>query len=85
MGLHCEHLPVSTVVHDFEQRTMSGANGASDALGMGPSAGYTLISVITVLCVLTVSIGMLYLHAVAFVSDIHIHIYVVTNLLMFYF
>ena len=68
---------------------MSGANGASDALGMGPSAGYTLNSLITVLCVLTVSIGMSYLHAVAFVSDIHIHIhiyiYVVTNLLMFYF
>ena len=64
---------------------MSGANGASDALGMGPSAGYTLNSLITILCVLTVSICMSYLHAVAFVSDIHMHIYVVTNLLMFYF
>ena len=64
---------------------MSDANGASDALGMGPSAGYILNSVITVLCVLTVSISMSYLHAAAFVSDIHIHIYVVTNLLMFYF
>ena len=64
---------------------MSGANGVSDALDMGPSAGYTLNSLITVLCVLTVSIGMSYLYAVAFVSDIHVHIYVVTNLLMFYF
>ena len=64
---------------------MSGANGVSDALGMEPSAGYTLNSLITLLCVLTVSIGMSYLHAVAFVSDIHIHIYVVTNLLIFYF
>ena len=64
---------------------MSGANGASNALGMGPSAGYTLNSLITVLCVVTISIGMSYLHAVAFVSDIHIHIYVVMNLLMFYF
>ena len=64
---------------------MSGANGASDALGMGPSAGYTLNSVITVLYVLTVSISMSYLHAVAFVRDIHMHIYVITNLLMFYF
>jgi hypothetical protein len=64
---------------------MSGANGAFDALGMGPSAGYTLNSLITVLCVLTVSIGMSYLHVVAFVSDIHMHIYVVMNLLMFYF
>ena len=64
---------------------MSGANGTSDALGMGPSAGYTINSLITVLCVITVSIGMSYLHSVAFVSDIHIHIYVVTNLLIFYF
>ena len=87
MGLHYEHLPTSTVVHDFEQRTVSGANRASDALGMGASARYTLNSLITVLCVLTVSIGMSYLHVVAFVSDIHIHIhiYVVTNLLMSYF
>ena len=47
--LHCEHRSAPTVVHDFEQRTMStSANGASDALGMGPSAGYSLISVITV-------------------------------------
>jgi hypothetical protein len=43
--LHCDHLPISTAVHDFEQRTMpTSANGASDALGMGPSAGYILFS-----------------------------------------
>ena len=64
---------------------MSGANGASDALGMGPSTWYTLISMITVLCVLTVSISISYLHDVAFVRDIHMHIYIVINLLMFYF
>jgi len=64
---------------------MSGANGASEGLGIEPSAGYTLNSLITVLCILTVSIGMSYLHVVAFVSDIRIHIYVVANLLMFYF
>ena len=63
----------------------TSANDASDALGMGPSVGYNLNSVITALCVLTVSISMSYLHAVAFVSDIHMHIYVVTNLLMLYF
>ena len=85
MGLHYEHLPASIVVHDFKQRTMSGANRAFDALGMGPSARYTLNSVITILCILTVSISMSYLHSVAFISDIHIHIYVVTHLLMFYF
>ena len=63
----------------------TSANGASDALGMGPSAGYNLISVIPALCVLTVSICMSCLHVVAFVSDIHMYIYVVTNLLMLYF
>ena len=62
---------------------MTSANGASDALDMGLSDGYTLISVITVLCVLTVSISISYLHTVAFVRDIHMHIYIVTNLLIF--
>jgi hypothetical protein len=43
--LHCDHLPASTAVHNFEQRTMAtSVNGASDALGMGPSAGYILFS-----------------------------------------
>ena len=63
---------------------MSGVNGASDALSMGPSARYTLNSLITVVCVLTVSISMSYLYAVAFVSDIHMYIYVVRDMLMFY-
>ena len=59
MGLHYEHRIAPTVVRDFEQRTMStSANGASDALGMGLSAGYNLISVITVLCAFTISIYM---------------------------
>jgi hypothetical protein len=43
--LHCDHLPTSTAVHDFEQCTMAtSANGASDALDMGPFAGYILFS-----------------------------------------
>ena len=64
VGLHCEHLRASTVVRDFEQHTIStSANGASDALDMGPSAGYSLISVITVFCILTVSISMSSMHA----------------------
>ena len=86
VGLHYEHLPVSTVVRDFEQRTMlTSANGASDALGMGPSAGYSLISVIYVLYVVTVFISMSSLHAVVFIRNIHMHIYVVTILLMLFF
>ena len=85
VGLHCEHLPTSTVVRDFEQHIMlTSANGASDALSMGPSAGYILISVITVLAA-TVFICMSSLHVVVFIRDIHMHIYAVTNLLMLFF
>ena len=74
------------MVHDFEQRTMStSANGASDALDMGPSTGYSLISVISVLCVFTVFTSMSSLHAVVFIKNIHMHIYIVTNLLMLFF
>jgi hypothetical protein len=43
--LHGDHLPTSTAVHDFEQCTMAtSTNGASDALGMGPSVGYIIFS-----------------------------------------
>ena len=85
MGLHCERLPASTVVRDFEQRTIStSANGASDALGMGPSAGYSLISVITVLAAI-VFVCMSSLHGVVFIREIHMHIYAITNLLMLFF
>ena len=85
MGLHCEHRPAPTVVRDFNQPTMStSANGASDALGMGPSAGYILIFVITVLAAI-VFICMSSLHAVVFIRDIHMHIYAITNLLMLFF
>ena len=63
----------------------TSVNGVSDALGTGPSAEYTLIYVITVLCAFTVFICMSSLHTVAFVRDIHVHIYAVTNLLMLYF
>ena len=71
---------------EARRRTMStSANGASDALGMGPFAGYSLISVISVLCVFTVFTSMSSLHAVVFIRNIHLHIYAVINLLMLYF
>ena len=85
VGLHCEHRPAPTVVRDFEQHAMStSVNGASDALGMGPSAGYILISVITVLAAI-VFVCMLSLHAVVFIREIHMHIYAIMNLLMLFF
>jgi len=63
----------------------TSANGASDALSMEPSTGYSLISMITVFCILTVSISILSMHDVAFIKNIHMHIYDVTNLLLLYF
>ena len=63
----------------------TSASGASDALGMGPSAGYSLIYLITVICAFTVITYMSSLHVVAFVRDIHMHIYAIINLLMLYF
>ena len=85
VGLYYEHRPAPTVVHDFEQRTMStSANGASDALGMGPSAGYTLNSVITVLAAI-IFVCMSSLHAIVFIREIHMHIYAIMNLLLSFF
>jgi len=62
----------------------TSANGASDALGMGPSAGYSLIFVITVLTAI-VFVCMSSLHAVVFIREIHMHIYAITNLLILFF
>jgi hypothetical protein len=89
---HGEPLPASPVVHDFEQRTSphtmtrgASASGASDALSMGPSSGYTRNSsfILFIICVLSVIIGMSWLYVLALVNDTHMHIYVVTNLLLF--
>jgi hypothetical protein len=89
---HGESLPASSMVHDFEQRTSphtmtegASTSGASDAFGMGPSSGYTRNSsfVFFIICVLSVTIGMSWLHVVALVNDTHMHIYVVTKLLFF--
>ena len=52
---------------------------------MGPSAGYSLIFLITVIYAFTVFICMSSLYAVAFVRDIYVYIYTVTNLLMIFF
>jgi hypothetical protein len=67
----------------------ASASGASDALGMGPSSGYTHNSsfALFIICVLSitigVTIGMPWLHVLSLVNDTHMHIYVITNLLLF--
>jgi hypothetical protein len=44
MGLHCVHLPASTV-YDYIEHTheMSRVNGATDALSIGPSTTYNML------------------------------------------
>jgi hypothetical protein len=90
---HGEPLLASPVVHDFKQctcpHTMTGggsASGTSDTLGMGPSSGYTRNSsfVLFIICVLSVTIGMSWLHVLTLVNDTHMHIYVITNQLLFF-
>jgi hypothetical protein len=70
VGLHCVHLPASTA-YDYIEHTheMSHVNGATDALSIDPSAGYTLFLVF-------MHILMLYTAYVS--SDTHMHIHVIT-------
>jgi hypothetical protein len=69
-GLHCVHLPASTV-YDYNEHTheMSRVNGSTDVLSICPSAGYTLIFV---------SVHVLLLFTAYMNSDTHMHIHVVT-------
>jgi hypothetical protein len=69
-GLHCVHLPASTV-YDYNEHTheMSRVNGSTDVLSIGPFAGYTLIFV---------SVHVLLLFTAYMNSDTHMHIHVVT-------
>jgi hypothetical protein len=70
MGLHCVHLPPSTAYDYFEHtHEMSRVNGATNALSVGPSAGYNLFF-------LFVHILLLFTAYVS--SDTHMHIHVVT-------
>jgi hypothetical protein len=70
VGLHCVHLPASTV-YDYIEHTheMSHVNGATDALSIGSSTGYILFLVI---------VHVLLLFTVYVSSDTYIRIHVVT-------
>jgi hypothetical protein len=72
VGPHCIHLPASTA-YDYIEHThkMSRVNRATDALSIGPSAGYTLFLVF---------MHILLLFTTHVISDTHMHIYVVTSL-----
>jgi hypothetical protein len=69
-GLHCVHLPASTA-YDYIEHTheMSHVNRATDALSIGPSAGYNMFFVF---------VHILLLFTAYVSSDTHMHIHVVT-------
>jgi hypothetical protein len=68
--LHCVHLPASTE-YDYIEHTheMSRVNGATDALSIGPSAGYNLFFVF---------VHILLLFTAYVSSDTLMHIHVAT-------
>jgi hypothetical protein len=69
-GLHCVHLPASTV-YDYIEHTheLSRVNGATNALSIGPSVGYTMFFVF---------VHVLLLFTAYASSHTHMHIHVIT-------
>ena len=84
-GLHYEHRPASTIVSDIEQRTMStSARGATSALSMGPSAGYTSNLTVSMFSKVFMLLNVISIFIILVTSSSHVHIFVVTNLLLFF-
>jgi len=81
--LHCEHLPASTVVRYFTQRTMStSANGAAGAFGTGPSSRYNLKRLFFVFS-MSVVVAVVFAMFISNLSSdkiTHVHIYATTIL-----
>ena len=75
------------MVRDFEQLTMSGS-GATGALSMGPSAGYISILKLVKFNLFSAMISMMFINI--FVANLssskitHVHIFVIRNLLIFF-
>lgn len=87
VGLHCICLPASTELRDFEQLTVTRGNGATNALSMGPFAGYNFISEFVKFNLILLIISMFILHVLYNVVSSrvsHMHIYVITNMLLFF-
>ena len=79
--MHCEYLPASTVVRDFEQHTMmTHVNEAISALSIDPSAGYNNPSNFVKFYIVFVMISMFIVAA----GSLHVHTFVITNSLLFF-
>jgi hypothetical protein len=75
-GLHYVHQPASTM-YDYIEHTheMSRVNGATDALSIGPSAGYNMFFIF---------VHILLLFTAYVSSDTHMHIHVITYITMIF-
>jgi hypothetical protein len=89
VGLHCEHHPASTEVHDFEQHTMStSAHRATGAFSTDPSMVYIFDLTVSMFSKISVMFMNIMLVMVATVVNnystyVHIHIFI-PNLLLFF-
>jgi hypothetical protein len=83
VGLHYEHLPASTMVYYFKQRTMlTSANGAAGAFSTGPSSGYNpnrLSFIFSMFVVVAVVLAM-FISKLSSDKIAHVHIYTTTIL-----
>jgi hypothetical protein len=75
-GLHCVHLSTS-IAYDYIEHTdeMSLVNGATDALSIGPSAGYNVFFVF---------MHILLLFTIYVSSDTHMHINVIIYIIVIF-
>jgi hypothetical protein len=84
-GLHYEHHSASIVVRDIEQRTTSTSmRGATGALSMDPSIGYTFNFTVSMFSKVFVLLNMISMFIIVATSSTHVHIFIVTNLLLFF-
>jgi hypothetical protein len=75
------------MVRDIEQRIVSTSaqHGATSAFNMGPSAVYTSLIYCAQFSIISAMISMFFMYVIATVASGNIsHIYVVTNLLWFF-
>jgi hypothetical protein len=75
-GLHCVHLPASSLYNYIKHtHEMSRLNGATDALTIGPSAGYFLFSVF---------VHVSFFFTAYANSGTYMHIHIITYITLFF-
>jgi hypothetical protein len=63
---------------------LTRVNGATSALSMHPSAGYTSNLIVSIFSKVFVLLNMINMFTIVATSSSHMHIFVVKNLLLFF-